>query len=258
MKSTLLKAALPFAAIALAYSFATSAENIEQQMDVPMGGTLDLRTDAGSIEVRTHNQPYAVIEVDVRGRDQEDFEVVTQMRGDTLEVIGEVESNNWNRSLQVKFEITVPEDFNIEVDTAGGSISIDDLEGNIDARTSGGSIQVGEVHGEVELHTSGGSIKTEAIYGPLNAHTSGGSIRATFAEQLTEDASLETSGGSITAYLIKDIQVDINASTGGGSVRTDFDIDGRVKKQSIKGEINGGGPELDLHTSGGSVNIRSL
>lgn len=75
---------------------------------------------------------------------------------------------------------------------------------------------------------------------------------------MTEDASLETSGGSITAYLIKDIQVDINASTGGGSVRTDFDIDGRVKKQSIKGEINGGGPELDLHTSGGSVNIRSL
>ena len=48
----------------------------------------------------------------------------------------------WNNSLRVKFTITVPHKYNIDVDTSGGSININDLTGDVLAQTSGGSIKI--------------------------------------------------------------------------------------------------------------------
>jgi DUF4097 and DUF4098 domain-containing protein YvlB len=98
----------------------------------------------------------------------------------------------------------------------------------------------------------------DAVSGNLNAHTSGGSIRARLDKQPTGDNELSTSGGSIKVYLFAEIKLDLSASTSGSRVKTDFDIDGRVDKQSIRGTINGGGPRLRLSTSGGSVRINQL
>jgi carbon monoxide dehydrogenase subunit G len=249
-------AALAVTGLSLAMS--AQAADYEKQFDVSAGGTLDLRTDVGSIKILTHNQSTAKVEVEIEGRDAEDFSVEASTSGNQLNVVGEMEGKKWSRRLNVEFTITLPENFNVEIDTSGGSISIADLTGNVDAQTSGGSIRVGSITGDVELDTSGGSIHTEDIYGALNAHTSGGSIKVRFAQQLTQDAVLNTSGGSITAYLIPDIQVDLDASTSGGRVKTDFDVNGRIKDRSIRGTINGGGPELKLHTSGGGVSVRSL
>lgn len=259
MKQQILKS-FSIAGLLALTTFGAVAEDFERKFEVSPGGKLELKTDSGAVEVVTHNKDYVLVEVTTEGSDEDDFKLSTELNGNTVEVIGEVARKGfgWNRSLRVRFEITVPNEFDVEIDTAGGSIEVDDLIGELDARTSGGSIQIGSIKGSVKLHTSGGSIKTDTVFGPLNAHTSGGSIRATFAEQLTEDATLETSGGSITAYLLEDIKIDLDASTSGGRVKTDFDVDGRVKKRSIRGEINGGGPELTLHTSGGSVSVRSL
>jgi len=247
-----------FIFMAFVASNSALAENIERKFDVAAGGALNLKTDAGSVKVLTHKAPTAIVEVKIKGRDANEFELVTELKGSTLEVVGEIDGRGWNRNLRVEFTVTVPQQFDVEIDTAGGSINVADLEGNLSAETSGGSIRIGSIRGAVELNTSGGSISTEEVYGPLNAHTSGGSIRATFAEQLTENAVLDTSGGSITAYLVSDVKIELNASTSGGRVKTDFEVDGRIKKQSIRGEINGGGPELRLRTSGGSVSVRVL
>jgi len=259
MKQPLLKNWKSIASvIMLCSAFAVNAEDFERKFDVPAGGKLDLKTDSGSVKVLTHDSDTVLVMVEVNGRDADDFELSTELKGKTVEVVGEMEGRRWSRNLKVEFSVTVPEEFDVDIDTSGGSIRVSDLTGDLNARTSGGSIRVGSVKGEVELNTSGGSIQTEEIYGPLNAHTSGGSIKATFAEQLTEDATLDTSGGSITAYLIPEVKIDLDASTSGGRVKTDFNVDGRIKKQSIRGEINGGGPELQLRTSGGSVKVRSL
>jgi len=234
---------------------AALAADFYQELSATPGETLNLMTHSGSILVRTHNKDSVIVDVDVSGREEDEFEVKVERRSDEIIVLGEKENpNSWN-GLKVKFEITVPERFELELRTAGGSISIDDLQGDIDANTSGGSISVGNIQGDVELHTSGGSIKTDNIYGEIDAHTSGGSIQVSFAQQPTKDASLTTSGGSIVASLPDDIAISIDASTSGGRVKSEFDVTGRVKKQSIRGDINGGGPELTLQTSGGSIRI---
>ncbi|WP_100644141.1 DUF4097 family beta strand repeat-containing protein [Alteromonas facilis] len=259
MKSVTRVAATTLAiASAATYSLMAMANTFEQTYDVQPGETLYIKTDVGTIDIRTQDTDRVEIEVDVDGRNADELDVRFEQTSNGISVYGERESSGWGwngSQIRARFTIVVPESFNIDVNTAGGSIKVEDLVGNVDAKTSGGSISLGDIKGDIDVHTSGGSIRVDSVYGDIQAHTSGGSINVDFKQQITQDAKLTTSGGSITAYLPEDIQIDLSASTSGGSVRSEFDVDGKVTKRSIRGEINGGGPELTLRTSGGSVKI---
>ncbi len=232
------------------------AKVIEREFEATPGDTLYVKTEQGSLEIKTHNDDSIEFYVEIDGEDEEEFMVTFNERSDGLKVRGERENRHgWSRT-RIAYRITVPENYNLDLNTAGGKIEIvDDLTGNIDARTSGGSIEVASVTGDINLHTSGGSIRTEDIKGEIDAHTSGGSINVSFAKQFTEDATLNTSGGSILATLPADVRMDLDASTSGGKVKSEFTVEGRVKKRSVEGKVNGGGPQLNLHTSGGNIRI---
>lgn len=245
---------------ALATASLANAKEIERSFNANEGETLTVKTDAGSIEILTHNSDSIEVNAKIEGSQEDEFDVSFDADGDGLTIVGKRENGHgwgWN-SLKVKYEITVPKRYNLDLDTSGGSIQIEDIIGEIKVRTSGGSISVGDVEGDVSLHTSGGSIRTNDIMGEIDAHTSGGSIEVTFAKQPQKDASLTTSGGSITARLPADVAIDLDASTSGGRVKSEFDVVGKVKKQRIRGKINGGGTELELHTSGGSVRVEKI
>jgi hypothetical protein len=255
--TTYLNAVLVY--VVLLYSTSLFAETFTDTFDVDLGGQLTVKTDAGSIKIVTHDKATIELKVKIENREGDEFSYRHELTNGNLTIIGEIKKNqSWVRNLKVEFNIMVPENYNVRLNTSGGSLSVKDLNGELNARTSGGSIKVDNIAGDVKLHTSGGSINTKTITGTLDAHTSGGSINVTINKQLTENAKLTTSGGSITAYLIPDIQIDINASTSGGRVKSDFKIDGRIKKRSVKGSINGGGPKLILRTSGGSIKIKEI
>ncbi|MFT6712410.1 MAG: DUF4097 and DUF4098 domain-containing protein YvlB [Arenicella sp.] len=233
---------------------------MEKSFEVKSGGTFFLKSDAGSVEIESHDSDRVEIKVEKKGRSAEDFEVVFSKDGNDVRVVGKRE-NAWdwgNYSISVHFIVKVPKDYNVDLKTGGGSIHLSDLKGTVDANTSGGSITLGRIQGDVYVQTSGGAIRVEEVAGNIDAHTSGGSINAKISKQPSDDCRLRTSGGSLTVYLAPQIAVDLEASTSGGRVNSEFDVDGLVKKQKIRGEINGGGPKLELKTSGGSVRIKSL
>lgn len=143
------------------------------------------------------------------------------------------------------------------VHTSGGSIQLRDIAGDVDASTSGGSISVEGVSGYVRAHTSGGRITAGEITGAIDASTSGGGVTATLLSQPKQDCRLSTSGGRIDVSLASDVRVDLDASTSGGGVRTDFPVPytGEHHHNQIHAPINGGGPLLYLHTSGGGITV---
>ena len=63
-----------------------------------------------------------------------------------------------------------------------------------------------------------------------------------------------------TVNLMPDIAIDVDAETSGGQVSTDFVvasvIQGKIPKNRLKGNINGGGTLLKLHTSAGSIRLQ--
>lgn len=246
---------LTFAALGLTQA---STDTVEKSFSVDSGGTLYIDSDSGAIDIETHGSDVVEVRVDKRGTNADDFTVTFEQDGADVKIDGDKDNGWGNHSLNVRYVIKVPKSYNLDLKTGGGSIDIEDLNGKVEAYTSGGSIELGQINGDVDVKTSGGSISVEDVAGNIDAHTSGGSIKAKISKQLTDDCKLTTSGGSIVAYLTPSIAVDLNASTSGGRVKSDFDVDGKVKKNRIRGSINGGGPELTLKTSGGSVSIKEL
>jgi DUF4097 and DUF4098 domain-containing protein YvlB len=301
-------------------------DKLTQSYRVEPGGKLAVEADRGSIEVKSADGDQVAIEVlrkvtrENRARAEEvlkNHEVKFAQDGDTIQVRAQLNSGwggNWRdkgRNLQVRYLISIPKRFNVDLKTAGGSIQVADLTGHVRSQTSGGSLNFGEIEGpifgrtsggsisvagckgEVDIKTSGGSIhlgkveghtsaetsggslsikhangktvvKTSGgnidvaeVKGSLEAITSGGSITAVVTDQPSGDCRLETSGGSIKVSLSDKVAVDVDAKTSGGGVRTELPVaavvHGEHKPNVLQGKINGGGPTLSLHTSGGGI-----
>jgi hypothetical protein len=144
------------------------------------------------------------------------------------------------------------------VHTSGGPIRITEVAGDVDASTSGGPIFIERASGRVRAHTSGGWIEIREATGAIDASTSGGGVTASLLGQPREECRLYTSGGSISVSLGRDIHMDLDASTSGGRVWTDFAVPSRGERHQseLRGPLNGGGPRLYLHTSGGGISVR--
>jgi DUF4097 and DUF4098 domain-containing protein YvlB len=147
----------------------------------------------------------------------------------------------------------------IDASTSGGNVELELGRSSVKLSTSGGTISAGRLMGPSELKTSGGDIKIDAVENTISAHTSGGDVKAVFEGALKGDCSLDTSGGDVKATVGQGIGFHLVSSTSGGDVKADglsITIDhGGVGRSSLSGKVNGGGPTLNLHTSGGDVVI---
>ena len=235
------------------------AKTINKEFSVANDGLLKIATDVGAIDIETHAKETVLVEVDISGRNAEDMEITFDNSGADVTINGEFDYSGFtNRQVRATFKVTVPQSYNVDLDSSGGSIEIENLIGEVDAHTSGGSISLEDMQGDIDIKTSGGTLDLENIKGRINAHTSGGSIKIELPESPTADSKITTSGGSISAYLGKNVAVDLFAKTSGGRVSSDFPVTGDTSKRKIAGTINGGGPDLVLKTSGGSVRIKAL
>ncbi|WKN30598.1 DUF4097 family beta strand repeat-containing protein [Porifericola rhodea] len=265
---------------------------------------LNVRTSGGSITVSGHSGNEVEVRMYVKqngasswfGSDEDDIEealenydISIRKEGNTIYAEAEKRSRSWNNSLSISFEVDVPYAMSAnlntsggsinmnrlegehqvktsggslsfdritgftEASTSGGSINIDKYEGVLNGRTSGGSIRAYNSRGDLKLHTSGGSIFLEDVSGGIDAHTSGGSIKA-YVNDLGDYLTLKTSGGSINAVIPEGAGVDLDLS--GNRVNTKLNnFTGEAEKNSIEGRMNGGGVPVTMKTSGGSVNL---
>lgn len=300
------------AAVLFGLSCTALADNwtIEESFAVKSGGRLDLSTDLGSVEVISHEAPEVIVAIKFEGLDKDDVNVAFDHQGADLSIDTDVKRTYW-RHQRIRYSVTVPSEYDLDIETAGGSISVEDVKGKIDAETSGGSlyfnhivgdikghtsggsidvkdadgkvnidtsggsievrkvtgdvdadtsggsVRIADVGGRVNAETSGGSIRIENVIAGVEAHTSGGSVTAEFGQQPGGDIILSTSGGGVTVGLPEDATMTVSAYA--PRIRSQLPVDGvTTAKRRLRGDINGGGPELSLETSGGNIYIERL
>lgn len=142
----------------------------------------------------------------------------------------------------------------IDLSTSGGSLKLEQLQGNIKARTSGGSISGNSISGELFSHTSGGSIRLEQLACSLDASTSAGGVTASFTTP-GKFVKINVSAGSATLALPKNKGFNLDLNGGRINAGTLNNFNGIVEKDKIKGSLNGGGTDVYVRTSAGSVSI---
>ncbi|HVG25077.1 MAG TPA: DUF4097 family beta strand repeat-containing protein [Thermoanaerobaculia bacterium] len=270
------------AALLIAASAFAAEDVIRKGFNVSDGGTLRLDNAVGDIRVVTGGSGVAVeITRKARGsRGEErlrDHRINFEQRGNDVVITSDDHERrnrwfNWDDRYDVQWNIRVPDRYNLEVETSGGSIHIDDIDGNVEARTSGGGIKTGRMTRESTLKTSGGSISVAGGGARVIAHTSGGGITI---GDTTGPVEAKTSGGSITlarvggevyartsggGITIEDATGKIDAHTSGGSIRATLS---RQPADDSRLETSGGGVtvmlarsvavDLDAESSGGGV-----
>ncbi len=250
--------------IPLSYGMAMNDNTIERTFTVTPGGTLIIDSDFGSIEVNTAADSKVNIAViqKFNGWDKrkikdfmDNFNIDFSQSGNDVTVTAKSQKKRswgWN-DVKIKFLVQVPRDYNVNLKTAGGSISVEDLMGAAKAHTSGGSLTFGNISGPVTGKTSGGSISLESSEGDADLKTSGGSINT---GKVKGGVDAQTSGGSIT---IKKAGGAVTAKTSGGSINVEEvmgSIDAKTSGGSVTAHITRQPPgNSRLETSGGSVTL---
>jgi Toastrack DUF4097 len=173
---------------------------------------------------------------------------------------------------------------NLDASTAGGDVNIGKVGGELHANTSSGDMTIGKIGGNVDISTSGGDISLESGNGRVVANTSGGDVTAAnasgsidisssggtikvgFTPKGNEGSRVESSGGDVYLYIAPESSATIKAEVSGGEeneIISDFPVvlqggSHGSGNRRVSINLNGGGQEIYLHTSGGNIYIKKI
>ena len=231
-------------------------EKIEKTYNVKAGGNLTVTSEFGAIEIQTAEQDEIEIVITKAAKSLKrsakealaDFEVSFSPEDTDVHIEGKFKHGreHWRKilnRLEIRFHVTVPKNYNVDLSTQGGSIKVGDLDGTVRAHTSGGSLRFGNITGTVWGRTSGGSIKLTSCGSPVDLKTSGGSIEVV---DVAGDVQAQTSGGSLRFGAI---QGSIWGKTSGGSIK--------VASCSGGADVQSSGGSIRLESVGGNVNAKT-
>jgi len=141
--------------------------------------------------------------------------------------------------------------------TSGGEVRIESMDGSLRAHTSGGNVLVSDIRGDVDAGTSGGDVRVARVDGRIEARTSGGNVRCELKGP-NRGIKATTSGGDVWLSLPKDITGTLDAQSNGGRIDSDFPVSTtRRSEHRLNGQINGGGEEIFVRTSGGTITLNT-
>ena len=246
-------------------SFATTLnETFKKQLSCDGKPKLEVRNSNGPIEVFSwdKNEVQIIAHIKVKGS-----ESAAQKMLDRIEIEVEQDDNNifvetlvpkgmhgnggffsWlfgdNRfSYSVEYEIRLPFESDLDLNTTNGKISVEEISGRIKMHSTNGKIQARDISGLIRCETTNGRIHAE-----LNEVTS------------NEEITFRTTNGSIKLYLPEDYGGYADLKTTNGQIDSDFRLRDRYNssrkwksKRSYRGEFGNGDGSITCKTTNGSI-----
>jgi DUF4097 and DUF4098 domain-containing protein YvlB len=193
--------------------------------------------DRGDVVVRSRIQASAATDADAR-------RLVAAVRietaGGSIHAEGSDTSGS-RESWNVSFDVRVPRNAMLTLNTNNGGISIDDFRGAAKFHARNGGLSLVNVGGDLRGETTNGGITVEVS----GTHWDGSGL------------DVETHNGGIRLNLPKDFSAELEAGTTNGGVSIDFPItvQGRIGRH-LETTLGSGGPKLRAITTNGGVTIR--
>lgn len=143
--------------------------------------------------------------------------------------------------VSIGFELTVPQNSKLELETTNGAIEINHINEKISAKSTNGSLKFNEIRGNLEAGTTNGSI--DASFAAIRADC---------------EIEMHTTNGRIEITLPDSASAELSARTTNGKISTDFpvQVQGGFAGNKIQGTIAGGDGRIYLRTTNGSITIR--
>lgn len=162
-----------------------------------------------------------------------------------------------NVNISVSYRLQVPRRARLDVETTNGGLQVKGTQGEAILETTNGGITLVDVDGNLRLSSTNGGITATDVAGAVHASTTNGGIDVSLRDVPSgSDLRFETTNGGVEVSLPRDIRASVDISTSNGRITSDFDVEGGQKSRTrLSGDINGGGGELRIRTSNGSVRV---
>lgn len=165
-------------------------------------------------------------------------EIRLSMRDGRLEAEGPRTGNRegWG----VSWEVMVPHETDVRVETMNGGISVADVRGDIDFRALNGGVHLTGVAGHVTGRTTNGGLHVE-----LDGRRWDG-----------QGLDVETTNGGVTLEVPVDYSARLETGTVNGGIHLDFPVtvQGRIGRR-LATTLGEGGPTVRAMTTNGGVRI---
>jgi DUF4097 and DUF4098 domain-containing protein YvlB len=229
-----------------------------------------LSTFDGAIEVRPTDSSDVDVTIEKRGPTKEsldDLVINASQQGNhvTVEVRSKRHQNggwNFGLSANAKLIVSLPATSDLSARSGDGSIDVERVTGRVDLSSGDGSIRARDLSGDVTVHTGDGSVTLDGTFATLQAGTGDGSVRvrAGAGSSPAGDWAITTGDGSITLEIPDGFNGNLDAHTGDGRVRleevTVSNVNGELRRNSLKGQLGSGGRVVKLRTGDGSITIK--
>jgi DUF4097 and DUF4098 domain-containing protein YvlB len=269
--------ALGICLVACSFAAQAAEKRLDRTFSVAPGGRLTIESEGSDLRVEGTAGNQVVVHILVTGSERtvERMTLSAEQSANDVAVVTKHGSGKWTDwlggwNLDGRIEVKVPRDYNIDIRTSGGDITVGQLNGNARGRTSGGDIRLTDIHGPVDMGTSGGDVRAEQVEGQTRLNTSGGDIEVV---RLNGDLDAKTSGGyihlddivgSVEArtssgnVIARGIRGDSQLKTSGGDIRAT--IDGKIAAHTSGGDVTaelvGANRGITVSSSGGDLTVR--
>lgn len=272
---------------------------IDERFDVRPGETLEIGVAHSDVEIRTGSNSEVHVRVEVSDDNGRAFfehlNYVVEKRGDVVSITTNPRGN-WNRrGGDIDVFVTVPEDFNAEVNLSHGDLEVERMNGrltyeiahgNISARSlSGSSLRLESAHGDLDVESiTSEKVLIRAAHGDVSvgslsaaefeADVQHGDVEIDRAEGYARvsgshsdisvgffklaGGSFSTSHGDIDITAPAGVAADVDFSADDIEISSGHSFQGTLKDKRAEGHVNGGGSKLEARASHGEISFRDL
>jgi hypothetical protein len=282
--------------IVVLFTSLAAAETVVRELPARPGGLIEFDLDAGgAIKISGWDDDSIRVLAEVTGRDADIVNVSVENRGGRAIVKTKFAARRKHKETYVEIEVKVPREFDVKVDSDGGGVMIDGVEGTFSGVTQGGSIRLTNVKAYVDLKTRGGSLSltdseiegsvrtlggmamVENVLGNVEVTSAGGQVTRrrvtrTDGRSIGEQFDIRSNGGDVKLpdaphgaaihtgggeIHVGSARVFVTAETEGGDIRLD-EVDGRVRATTNSGDVFArvvGSHDVELASLQGEVRL---
>jgi hypothetical protein len=201
----------------------------------PNGGIRVEGWDRSEVRIRAKVTASGETEAEARA-------VVSEVRIETSpEIHAEGPSRSGRHGWSVSFELSVPKNSDLALESHNGGISIAGVHGTIEFTTQNGGVSLTSVSGNVSGRTTNGGVK----------------VRLDGTEWVGEGLDVKTTNGGVSLDVPESYNAHLETSTVNGGLRTEFPVtvEGRIDRH-LSVDLGHGGRTVRVVTTNGGVVIR--
>jgi hypothetical protein len=235
------------------------------QRTLPVTGAvrLDLTTGSGDVRVHAGNSNQVQVSGHIRASEWfggnaeakikrlEDNPPIQRSGNDIR--IGHIDDPELRHNISISYEVTVPAETEVRVETGSGNQTVEGVRGPLDVNAGSGDLKISEIGDRVHAETGSGDIEIDRVKGNVHTKTGSGSIRA---EEVAGGFEADSGSGHITLHQTAPGSVRVDTGSGGMDLRG---VRGSLDAKAGSGTIEAEGSPTgawNVHTGSGTVQLK--